>query len=92
MLDVSDVRLGAGVNIQDFQITGDGCTVNVVQAGSGCVLNVRFAPTAVGSRSAALRVTSNAANSPIDIVLAGDASPPPDTTPPAQRDGAPVQL
>lgn len=40
--------------------------------GGNCVLNVRFDPTAAGARSAMLRVTSNASDSPKDIPLDGE--------------------
>ena len=72
VLDVSAVSI-VGANSGDFEKTGDSCTVNVTPAGSGCILNVRFTPTAAGSRSAALRITSNATGSPQYVSLAGTA-------------------
>lgn len=76
VLDVSGVSI-VGANAGDFEKTGDSCTVNVTPAGSGCILNVRFTPTAAGSRSAALRITSNATGSPKYVSLAGTAEPAP---------------
>jgi hypothetical protein len=75
VLDVSEVSL-IGPNAGDFEQTGDGCTVTGVSAGGLCVLNFRFAPTAAGPRSAVVRITSNASNSPIDISLSADAVAP----------------
>ncbi len=72
VLDVSGVSI-VGANAGDFEKTGDSCTVNVTPAGSGCIVNVRFTPTAKGARSAALRITSNATGSPTYVSLAGTA-------------------
>lgn len=75
VLDVTDVSL-IGANPADFEKTGDGCTINVAPAAGGCIVNVRFSPTAEGPRSATLRITSNASNSPTDILLTGTATTP----------------
>jgi hypothetical protein len=71
-LTVTDVNF-VGSNPGDFAKTGDGCNLRRIPAGGGCVLNLRFDPIAPGGRSATLRVTSSAANSPADIVLSGSA-------------------
>ena len=75
VLDVTDVSL-VGQDPGDFEITGDGCTLSVTPAGNGCVVNVRFTPTASGPRSATLRVTSTASNSPTDVTLTGGGTSP----------------
>jgi virginiamycin B lyase len=60
-----------GPNARDFQKTADACVVNLVPAGAGCPMNVRFRPTGNGTRRAALRITSSASTSPTDIPLTG---------------------
>ena len=75
VLDVTDVSL-TGQDPGDFQITGNGCTLSVTPPGNGCVVNVRFTPTAPGPRSATLRVTSTASNSPTEVALSGGGTSP----------------
>lgn len=86
VLDTSAVSI-IGADQDDFVLAGDGCTVNIVPAGQICVLNVDFSPTATGPRSAAVRVTTNASNSPTDFALSGagvaPAIVPPEEPPPA---------
>jgi hypothetical protein len=72
-LGVSAIRL-VGNNRADFVKTGDSCVTNDTPAGSACVFNIRFAPRVSGVRHAALRVISNASNSPFDIPLTGIAA------------------
>jgi hypothetical protein len=76
VLNVSSVSL-SGANPGDFEKTGEGCTAAGIPAGGTCVLNFRFAPTAAGARTATVRVTSNATDSPADIALTGTATPAP---------------
>lgn len=45
--------------------------VGTVNPGASCTINVTFAPTAAGTRSGSLTVTSNAAGSPSTIALSG---------------------
>lgn len=69
-LVLSTVAL-AGTNAGDF-VLGGTCVANAsIAAGSTCSLTVRFAPTAVGARSASVSVSSNA--SPVTISLTGTA-------------------
>jgi len=42
-----------------------------VAAGSGCTIAVTFAPTAVGTRSAMLKITDNATGTPHTVALSG---------------------
>jgi hypothetical protein len=83
-LDIGAVTV-LGANPGDFEIA-DGCTGTF--AITGCLINVRFAPTAEGQRTAIVRVVSNADNSPTEIQLSGGgvapASPPPPEEPPAE--------
>jgi sugar lactone lactonase YvrE len=80
VLDVYDLGL-LGPNAADFEVTGDGCTPNVTPPVSGCVVNLRFAPSGAGARAATLRLTGNASGPPLDLALAGtgvaDAVQPP---------------
>ena len=66
------------LSISSVQVTGDysqtnNCSGSVAISGS-CTFNIVFAPTASGSRSGSLIVTSNAAGSPQTIPLSGTAS------------------
>ena len=49
----------------------DDCTVGVLPAGTDCKVRVVFVPDAQGERSGVLRVVSDAAGSPFDVVLSG---------------------
>jgi hypothetical protein len=73
VLDVRRVSIG-GRNPGDFTKTGDGCTIVNTAAGGGCIINVRFWPTAPGDRRATIDVTSNASNSPTSIAITGFGS------------------
>jgi virginiamycin B lyase len=74
VLNVSSVTL-IGANPEDFEKTGDGCSIVGIPAGGTCIVNVRFAPTATGTRTATMRVSSNATDSPADIALTGSGIP-----------------
>ena len=60
---------GSGANPGDFKQTND-CG-STLAAGSSCTINVSFAPTATGTRSATLNVSDSAANSPQTVSLTG---------------------
>ncbi|HEX3055509.1 MAG TPA: choice-of-anchor D domain-containing protein [Gaiellaceae bacterium] len=64
-----------GSNSGDFSLSNNTCS-NPVAAGSSCTVDVRFAPTAVGSRSAILSIPSNAPTSPDAVALSGTGTPP----------------
>jgi hypothetical protein len=74
VLDVSELNL-SGANPEDFEITGDACTAGPSPPGGGCVVNVRFNPTATGARTATLSATSNASDSPTAVALSGNGTP-----------------
>ena len=65
---------GGGANPGDFQQTNN-CGTSLA-AGASCTLNVSFAPSALGARSATLNVSDNAANSPQVIALSGTGTAP----------------
>ena len=71
-LNVSGVAI-TGANPGDFIKSGDTCSAPVAP-GRSCDVGVRFAPEAVGSRSANLRITTDAPTSPTDVALAGSGS------------------
>ena len=73
VLDVRRVRI-VGPDASDFKKTGDGCTTVNTAAGGGCIVNLRFSPTAPGDRRAAIQVIGNASNSPISIAVSGLAT------------------
>ena len=65
-----------GPSPDDFVKTGDGCSLSRIAPGGGCVINVRFAPTDAGDRSAVLRIASSTEDSPNDVELRGEGVAP----------------
>ena len=69
----------ASLNITSITLTGpasgDYAQTNncgsVVGAGTGCAISISFTPSAAGTRSAALTITDNAADSPQTVTLTG---------------------
>lgn len=59
-----------GANVADFSIQGNTCGSSVA-AGANCTISISFDPSASGSRSAILQITSNAASSPDTVQLSG---------------------
>jgi uncharacterized protein YfaP (DUF2135 family) len=91
ILDVSAASF-VGPDAGDFEMTGDSCSIALTPAGGSCLFNVRFTPTAEGTRNATLRIATNSDASPTDIALSGVGVPAPapspepfaaDTEPPA---------
>ncbi|HMD97173.1 MAG TPA: choice-of-anchor D domain-containing protein [Terriglobia bacterium] len=74
-LTISTVTLG-GTNASDFGRSADTCTGATVAPNGTCTVSVTFAPTATGSRSAALNFTDNASNSPQTVTLSGAGTTP----------------
>ena len=70
-LNISAVNI-TGTNATSFSITSNTCGSGILAANS-CSLVVTFAPTAVGSYSATLNITDNAAGSPQQVALSGKA-------------------
>ena len=67
-LRVRSIRSGG----DDFVVTTDSCTGEVVPAGRTCTFAVRFAPAAAGARTATLRIASDALGSPeLELPLSG---------------------
>ena len=65
-LSIASITL-AGPNAIEFFQTND-CS-SPLAAGSGCTITVRFTPTALGSKTAAVNITDNASDSPQTISL-----------------------
>jgi uncharacterized delta-60 repeat protein len=64
-----------GTNAADFTVSSPGTSI---ASGEFAIFNVTFAPSAVGTRTAAIHVTSNDSNeSPFDIALTGEGLTPP---------------
>jgi hypothetical protein len=77
---VTLTNLGPGtLDAPNILITGDFVQTNncvaPLPAGASCTINVRFAPTAVGTRSGAIAINDNASNSPQTVTLSGSAFP-----------------
>jgi hypothetical protein len=47
----------AGANPGEFEITANGCTGATLASGQTCAVQVKFAPTAEGTRTAEVQVT-----------------------------------
>jgi hypothetical protein len=73
-LNISSVAIG-GTNPTDFYQSGS-CGGSLAP-GANCSTNVRFRPTAAGSRSASLIITDNASDSPQTVPLGGTGVQPP---------------
>jgi VCBS repeat protein/FG-GAP repeat protein len=62
----------AGRDADDFIVTADTCSGEVIAPGGSCILRVRFAPAALGPREADLQIDSDAANlAVLDIPMSG---------------------
>jgi hypothetical protein len=59
-----------GDNRDDFIITTHNCPIPLVP-GDNCAIEIGFAPTSLGNRSARLRIDSNAINNPGRVLLNG---------------------
>jgi len=69
-LTLASLTLG-GSSVGDFVLAGDCTSGATVAAGGTCAVQLSFAPTAVGTRSATLTVASNAANGSPVVTLSG---------------------
>lgn len=65
-----------GPNASEFTIVGNNCSGRALPSGSNCALNIRFAPTAHGLRSAELDIQHNAAGGVARILLNGSGAVP----------------
>jgi hypothetical protein len=65
----------AAAAVSGVSVTGDFSQTNTcgssIAAGAACTVDVAFQPTASGSRTGSLTVTSNAANNPTTVALSG---------------------
>jgi virginiamycin B lyase len=69
-LQISRVQVSSG-DVDDFLISGDTCSGNVLGPGDRCDVQVRFGPYQTGRRSATLTFASNDPQSPLEIALSG---------------------
>jgi hypothetical protein len=75
---VSNVTLG-GTNPGDFAIVADACTGASIAASGSCAVQVAFAPTVAGTRTATLSVSTNAGTKSSALSGTGDATAPSST-------------
>ncbi len=63
-----------GTNSGDFAQTNN-CpsSPSTLAAGASCIINITFAPTDTGTRTASLSISDNAAGSPQSVALSGNA-------------------
>jgi len=77
-IEVEAVELG-GEDADQFQIVGDGCTEERLDAGQSCPVTVSFSPHGSrGIRQAVLRFRDDASNSVQEVQLQGEALPDPE--------------
>jgi Tol biopolymer transport system component len=88
VLHLGTLTLG-GANVDQFSKANDGCSNATVAAGSSCTVDVSFAPTSAGAKSAELRVPSDAASSTDTAGLTGTGT---STPPPAARPDGLIRL
>jgi alpha-tubulin suppressor-like RCC1 family protein len=70
----------SGADAGDFVKSADACTGQTLSTGVACTIEIRFAPTGGGARTASVEVADNATSSPQRVDLSGSAGI--DTTPP----------
>jgi hypothetical protein len=68
-----------GADATDFTVTSNTCGANLA-ASKTCVINMIFAPTTTGTRTATLTIDDGASNSPQTVALSGTGTPAPTTT------------
>ena len=64
------INLSWNIPGNQFSISSTTCG-RTLNPGASCILNIRFRPTATGTRSSTLTLTDNAANSPQTVALTG---------------------
>jgi hypothetical protein len=74
-LVVDRVRV-AGLNAEDFLNAADSCAGETIAPDATCTIKLRFAPSAEGSRSAVLKIFSNAPGGELDVDLGGTGTAP----------------
>jgi hypothetical protein len=78
-----------GPNAGDFTIAGDGCSGQTLAPGASCTIQVQFAPSGLGARSAALDIPWNDSLSVLeDVGFGSQASQTPDFSVPLSGTGA----
>ena len=68
-LALASVRV-VGADRDDFVLSADDCSGETLQPGAGCLVRVRFAPTASGARAATLQIRDGAGTD-ATVALAG---------------------
>jgi len=68
-LHITSVQVG-GANAGDFSLT-NGCTAAAYAANASCIVSVKFSPSAIGIRVAALTITDDAIGSPHIVQVTG---------------------
>src|ERR671914_1957902 len=74
-LVVDRVRI-AGSHAEDFLNAADSCAGETIAPDETCTIKLRFAPSAEGSRSAVLKVFSNAPGGELQVELSGTGTAP----------------
>jgi hypothetical protein len=74
-IGAGDLRVNSitvqGANARDFTLASGTCLGTSVPTDGACVINLRFRPSALGTRSAQLTVTTNAIDSVRTVALSG---------------------
>jgi Abnormal spindle-like microcephaly-assoc'd, ASPM-SPD-2-Hydin len=66
-----------GADAGSFPLGGDTCTGQTLVTGQSCTVQVRFRPLGVGAKTAALRFSDSAIDSPQTVALSGTGTPSP---------------
>ena len=72
-LTIASVSI-SGANVSDFTETNN--CVGSLSAAASCSINVTFAPTAAGNRTASVVIANNRSGSPVPVPLIGTGVPP----------------
>jgi hypothetical protein len=69
-LDIGRVTV-IGADPDEFLVSKDACSQSTLAIGASCTIHVRFGPSASGSRSATLSISSDDPTSPLQVSLTG---------------------
>jgi hypothetical protein len=84
-LAIAGVAL-TGADADQFAIDADTCTAATLQPGETCAVDVGFAPTSVGAKTAELRFDDDASGAPHAVALTGHGTQPQLSATPAGLD------
>jgi hypothetical protein len=66
-----------GADVTSFLLSADACTGETLASGESCTVQVRFRPLGAGAKTATLRFSDSAIDSPHKVALSGTGTPSP---------------